>query len=98
MMKVSGKWLSPQELENCLLKHPAVKECAVVPVIDKAGLIKPCAYVIASEIKPGLDDELKEFVKSHLEPYKYPRQVIFLETLPRTHLGKVDRAALKRLT
>lgn len=98
MMKVSGKWLSPQELENCLLKHPAVKECAVVPVIDKAGLTKPCAYVIASEMKAGLDDELKEFVKSKLEPYKYPRQVIFLETLPRTHLGKVDRAALKRFT
>ena len=97
MMKVSGKWLSPQELENCLLKHPAVKECAVVPVIDKAGLTKPCAYVVASESKPGLEDELKEFVKSKLEPYKYPRQVIFLETLPRTHLGKVDRAALKRL-
>lgn len=98
MMKVSGKWLSPQELENCLLKHPAVKECAVVPVIDKAGLTKPCAYVVASEMKTGLDDELKEFVKSKLEPYKYPRQVIFLETLPRTHLGKVDRAALKRFS
>ena len=53
MMKVSGKWLSPQELENCLLKHPAVKECAVVPVIDKAGLTKPCAYVVASKSKPA---------------------------------------------
>ena len=50
------------------------------------------------EIETGLDDELKEFVKSKLEPYKYPRQVIFLETLPRTHLGKVDRAALKRFS
>ncbi len=96
MMKVSGKWLSPQELENCLLKHPAVRECAVVPVVDSAGLTKPCAYVVVSESKPGLEDELKEFVKSRLEPYKYPRQVVFLESLPRTHLGKVDRAALKR--
>ncbi len=96
MMKVSGKWLSPQELENCLLKHPSVRECAVVPITEASGLTKPCAYVVASEIKTGLDEELKEFVKKNLEPYKYPRQIYFLESLPRTHLGKVDRASLKK--
>jgi benzoate-CoA ligase family protein len=96
MMKVSGKWVSPLEIENCLLKHRAVKECVVVPVADAAGLIKPCAYVIAAEQSDKLADELKEFVKKDLEPYKYPRQVIFVESFPRTHLGKVDRAALKR--
>jgi benzoate-CoA ligase len=96
MMKVSGKWLSPQELENCLLKHPSVRECAVVPITDASGLTKPCAYVVASEMKAGLDEELKEFVKKNLEPYKYPRQIYFLESLPRTHLGKVDRASLKK--
>ena len=96
MMKVSGKWVSPLEVENCLLKHPAVRECAVVPVTDTAGLTKPCAYVVASEQRADLDQELKDFVKQNLEPYKYPRVVIFLESLPRTHLGKVDRAALKK--
>ncbi len=96
MMKVSGKWVSPQEVENCLLKHSAVRECAVVPITDAAGLTKPCAYVIAAEQKSGLEEELKEFVKKNLEPYKYPRHIIFVKTLPRTHLGKVDRALLKK--
>ena len=96
MMKVSGKWVSPLEVENCLLKHPAVRECAVVPVMDQAGLVKPCAYIIANEARATLDQELKDFVKKNLEPYKYPRHVVFVETLPRTHLGKVDRAALKK--
>lgn len=97
MLKVSGKWLSPQEVENCLLKHPAVRECAVVGVVDVHGLTKPRAFVVASETKADLDEELKTFVKEMLEPYKYPREVVFLESLPRTHLGKVDRAQLKRL-
>ncbi len=95
MMKISGKWLSPLEVENCLLKHPAVRECAVVPITDAAGLVKPCAYVTVKERRDGLEEELKEFAKRTLEPYKYPREVIFVDALPRTHLGKVDRAALK---
>ena len=96
MMKVSGKWVSPLEVENCLLKHPAVRECAVVPVMDQAGLVKPCAYIIANEQRATLDQELNDFVKKNMEPYKYRRHVVFVETLPRTHLGKVDRAALKK--
>jgi benzoate-CoA ligase family protein len=96
MMKVSGKWVSPLEVENCLLKHPSVRDCAVVPVTDATGLTKPFAYVIAAEQRPDLEQELKDFVKKNLEPYKYPRSIVFLESLPRTHLGKVDRAALKK--
>lgn len=96
LMKVSGKWVSPLEVENCLLKHPLVRECAVVPVLDASGLTKPCAYVISPEQRPRLDQELKDFVKKNLEPYKYPRYIVFVDTLPRTHLGKVDRAALKK--
>ena len=96
LMKVSGKWVSPLEVENCLLKHPVVRECAVVPVSDSAGLTKPCAYVITTEQRPGLDKELKDFVKQNLEPYKYPRHIVFVDVLPRTHLGKVDRSELKR--
>ncbi len=96
MLKVSGKWLAPGELENCLLQHPAVREVAVVGVKDGAGLVKPCAFVVADAPSPALGVELQTFARSRLEPYKYPREVQFVEDLPRTHLGKVDRGKLAR--
>jgi benzoate-CoA ligase family protein len=96
MLKVSGKWLAPGELENCLVSHPAVREVAVVGVRNADGLVKPCAFVVAEGASPELAAELQAFARSRLEPYKYPRDVIFLDTLPRTHLGKVDRGALAR--
>ena len=96
MLKVSGKWLSPQEVENCLLEHPAVREVAVVGVIDENGLTKPHAFVIAREQTPDLAQQLQDHVKERLEPYKYPRRVVFMEELPRTHLGKVDRGRLRK--
>jgi acyl-coenzyme A synthetase/AMP-(fatty) acid ligase len=98
MLKVSGKWLAPGELENCLVSHPAVREVAVVGVRSPDGLVKPCAFVVADVPTPALADELQAYAKSKLEPYKYPREVIFLDELPRTHLGKVDRGALARRT
>ena len=94
MLKISGKWLSPGELENCLLQHEGVREVAVVGVKNADGLVKPCAFVVSDRPSSGLAAELQAFAKSRLEPYKYPREVIFLDTLPRTHLGKVDRHAL----
>lgn len=96
MLKVSGKWLAPGELENCLLQHDAVTEVAVVGVTNADGLIKPCAFVVSPDASPALAAELQSFAKARLEPYKYPREVIFMESLPRTHLGKVDRHALAR--
>ena len=96
LLKVGGKWVAPQEVEGCLLQHPAVKECAVVGAEDAAGLVKPHAFVVAPGARRGLDDELKAFVRERLEPYKYPREVIFVDALPRTHLGKVDRGKLRR--
>ena len=95
MLKVSGKWLSPGEVENCLIQHPAVAEVAVVGVTDASGLTKPHAFVVASGPSEGLEDELKAFVKARLAPYKYPRRVVLMDDLPRTHLGKVDRGKLK---
>jgi benzoate-CoA ligase len=94
-IKVKGKWLSPQEVESCLLEHEAVKECAVVALEDDDGLLKPTAFVVASATVS--EDELKQHVLDRLEPYKHPRRVVFLDQLPQTHLGKVDRGALKRL-
>jgi benzoate-CoA ligase len=68
----------------------------VVGVADANGLIKPCAYVIARERRDGLAEELKAFVCERLEPYKHPREVIFVDSLPTTHLGKVDRGKLRK--
>lgn len=96
MMKVSGKWFSPSELENCLLEHPAVREVAVVGATTDEGLTKPHAYVVADEPGPDLARELQDFAKDRLQPYKYPREVVFLDDFPRTHLGKVDRGRLSR--
>lgn len=96
MLKVSGKWLSPGELENCLLQHISVREVAVVGVKNADGLVKPCAFVVSDHPSAELGLLLQEFAKSRLEPYKYPRDVVFVSSLPRTHLGKVDRNALAR--
>ena len=96
MLKVGGRWVAPQEVESCLLLHPAVKECAVVGARDPSGLVKPRAYVVAAEARPGLEEELKAFVRDRLEPYKSPRVVVLVDELPRTHLGKVDRGRLRQ--
>jgi len=95
MLKVSGKWLAPQEVEGCLLQHDAVADAAVVGVADASGLVKPLAYVVRRQWRDGLAEELKAFVRERLEPDKHPREVIFMDALPRTHLGKVDRARLR---
>jgi benzoate-CoA ligase family protein len=96
MLKVSGKWLSPGELENCLISHPAVREVAVVGTRNAEGLVKPVAFVVSDRPSPALAAELQAYARSQLEPYKYPREVVFVDQLPRTHLGKVDRGALSR--
>lgn len=98
LLKVSGKWLSPQEVEGCLLQHPAVREAAVIGVAADGGLVKPHAYVVAVERRAGLAEELQAHVRARLEPYKAPREIVFLDALPRTHLGKVDRGKLRRGT
>ncbi len=96
LLKVSGKWLAPAEVEGCLLQHDAVAEAAVVGREDANGLMKPIAFVVARERRAGLEEELQEFVRARLEPYKAPREVTFVDALPRTHLGKVDRGRLRR--
>jgi benzoate-CoA ligase family protein len=102
MLKVSGKWLSPGEVENCLLQHPAVREVAVVGVVEADGLTRPHAFVVADAdgdgidgAPAGLDAELLAFVTGRLESYKAPRAIVFMDELPRTHLGKVDRGRLR---
>ncbi len=99
LLKVSGKWLAPQEVEGCLLQHPSVAEACVVGVQDRSGLVKPRAYVVTrpgAGHEDGLGEELKAFVRERLDPYKHPREVVFVDSLPRTHLGKVDRGTLRK--
>jgi benzoate-CoA ligase family protein len=100
LLKVRGIWVAPMELELCLLEHPKVAECAVVGVEETGGLMVPRAYVVLQNGAPATRDaadELQEWVRSRLSPHKYPRQVRFLEELPKTGQGKVDRRALRVL-
>jgi benzoate-CoA ligase family protein len=97
MLKVSGQWVSPEEVESCLLAHPAVRECAVVGIPAQAGLTRTHAFVVAREARPGLEEEIRSFLGGRLAPYKVPRAVTLLAELPRTHLGKVDRGRLRSL-
>lgn len=95
-MKVGGKWLLPAEVESCLLGHAAVLEAAVVGAPDPSGLTKPVAFVVAGpDAGDDLQARLVEHTLAELEPYKRPRQVVVTDTLPRTHLGKVNRGALR---
>jgi len=94
-IKVKGKWFRPQEVESTLLDHHAVKECAVVAVEDDSGLAKPVAFVVPTT-QELTEQELIEWALDRLEAYKHPRQVYLVDELPQTHLGKIDRAALKR--
>ena len=97
LLKVSGKWLAPQEVESCLLEHRAVDAAVVVGVLDDAGLINPVAFVVRAVPRDGLAQELMEWALDRLEPYKHPRKVIVVGSLPTTHLGKIDRTRLKEM-
>ncbi len=95
MLKVSGVYVSPFEVEATLVQHPAVLEAAVIGVVDAEGLTKTKAFVV---LKPGgeaTDTELKAFVKDKLAPYKYPRQIEFVAELPKTATGKIQRFKLR---
>lgn len=100
MLKVSGIYVSPFEIESALTSHPSVMEAAVIGVADREQLIKPKAYVV---LKPGtapsdaLLAELQQFVKDNLAPYKYPRSIEFVADLPKTATGKIQRYKLRAL-
>jgi len=98
LFKVGGKWVWPGEVERALLGHEAVWECAVVGADDEDGLIKPFAFVVPNighEPGAALQDTLREYVKSELAPYKYPRWIEFVERLPRGPQGTVLRYKLR---
>ncbi|NBU88414.1 MAG: benzoate-CoA ligase family protein [Betaproteobacteria bacterium] len=95
MLKVSGIYVSPFEVEATLVQHPAVLEAAVIGKEDADGLTKTKAFVV---LKPGTSTdeiELKAFVKDRLAPYKYPRFIEFVPDLPKTATGKIQRFKLR---
>src|SRR3989441_7612552 len=98
MLKVSGVFVAPAEIENCLLQHMAVLECAVIGHDAGDGLVKPKAFIVLREDYSATDDlaeEIKQFVKAHLALFKYPRWIEFRVTLPKNDRGKIDRKNLK---
>jgi benzoate-CoA ligase len=98
MLKVSGIWVSPTEVESALIAHADVLECAVIGRHDEQQLIKPKAFVV---LKPGiapnaeLEEQLKTHVKSVLAPHSYPRWIAFVDDLPKTPTGKIQRHVLR---
>ena len=99
IIKSSGYRISPFEIENVLVKHPAVFECAVTGVPDEErGLVVKASIVLNSGFSAGeeLAKELKNFVKTNTAPYKYPRIVEFVKTLPKTISGKIRRNEIRK--
>ena len=99
MMKVSGMWVSPGEVENALLSHPAVAECAVVGLADALGLVRPVAFIVlrAGLTNPagGLDSEINGWLHTRLVGFKCPHEFRFVSELPKTATGKVQRFLLR---
>jgi benzoate-CoA ligase family protein len=97
MLKVSGMWLSPAEIEERLLAHETVAQAVVVAGLDSDGLEKPVAYVM---LRPGTlatEDELIQFCRSGLPTFKRPRRVVFTEAYPTTATGKIRRVELRQM-
>jgi benzoate-CoA ligase len=100
MMKVGGLWVSPIEVENALVAHTAVAECAVVGRKDHDGLVKPLAFVVVRagvDASPELAKHLQQHVRERLAEYKRPRWIEFLPELPKTATGKIQRFRLRQL-
>ncbi len=98
MLRVSGQWVSPAEVEGALISHPSVLEAAVVGRLDASGLTKPHAFVVLKEGQVPSEElarELQEHVKATLVPYKYPRWIVFVPELPKTATGKIQRYLLR---
>ncbi|UCH38922.1 MAG: benzoate-CoA ligase family protein [Gammaproteobacteria bacterium] len=95
MLRVSGMYVSPFEVEATLVEHPAVLEAAVIGKADEDGLIKTKAFVVLVDGHQASEDELKAFVKDRLAPFKYPRFIEFIDELPKTATGKIQRFRLR---
>ncbi len=99
MFKVSGLAVWPADVESILISHPAILESGVVGVPNAEGLIKPRAYVVLKDKNAASEElvkELQTYVKTNAQPHKYPRSIIFVENLPKTATGKIQRYKLRQ--
>jgi len=99
MFKAAGYRIGPSEIENCLVRHPAVANAAIVPSPDetRGNVIK--AYIVLApghDPSPGLEDAIQRHVREHLAPYEYPKEIEFIDALPMTTTGKVQRGVLRQ--
>ena len=97
MLKASGIWVSPSEVEGRLLAHDAVAQAVVVAAPDTNGLEKPVAYVVLTDGRLATEDELIEFCRQGLPSFKRPRKVVFVPGYPMTATGKIRRVELRRM-
>lgn len=100
LVKISGQWVYPLEVELCLADHPEIRECAVfaAELPDRRMTLKAVVVMNAGGFDPDATTrKLQDYVKGRLLPYKYPREVIFIDELPKTGTGKIDRQALLRM-
>ena len=98
MLKVGGIWVSPVEVESALISHAAVLECAVVGRTDQSNLVKPHAFMVLNEGYSGSDELTAELVahcKDKMAAYKRPRWIEYLDELPKTATGKIQRFRLR---
>jgi benzoate-CoA ligase family protein len=95
MLKVSGMWVAPSEVENRLLAHDGVAQAVVVGAPDSDGLDKPVAFVIAKAGHAVTEDDLIGYCRDGIESYKRPRRVVFVDAYPTTATGKIRRVELR---
>ncbi|MGH9705017.1 MAG: benzoate-CoA ligase family protein [Candidatus Acidiferrales bacterium] len=98
MLKISGQWVSPGEVENAMLAHPSIAEVAVIGRADSVGFVHAEAYVVLREVTPAsgqLAQEIKEWMRKRLAPYKCPQEIHFTNELPKTATGKIQRFRLR---
>jgi acyl-coenzyme A synthetase/AMP-(fatty) acid ligase len=100
LIKISGQWVYPLEVELCLADHPDVRECAVfaAELPDRRMTLKAVVVMNGRGFEAAdATKRLQDYVKAKLLPYKYPREIIFIEELPKTGTGKIDRQAVMRI-
>ena len=101
LIKISGQWVNPIEVQRCLAEHPWVRECAVLPIELRDKRMSLKAFIVMNGVAfdaKSAARALQDHVKQRLVPYKYPRFVQFMPALPKTGTGKIDRQALLNAT
>ena len=98
MFKAAGYRIGPSEIENCLVRHPAVANAAVVPSPDamRGNVVKAFIVLAANQIpSAAIENDIREHVRRYLAPYEYPKEIEFIDALPMTTTGKVQRRVLR---